>query len=197
MALYNLIYYTFIVQGESGVPSINNINWFDSGFTKLWGSKNLKYAQNYTQVESRINFNTYAQSSYGTEDSTGTVATENQGYTLYMQGNRWQKINYPYIVTPNTILEFDFQSTARGDIHAIGFDTDLVSSPDKAFKLYGTETWTGTNTAFSYASGVQHFAIPVGQYYTGNMNYMFFANDHDIASPTANSRFSICIKKEK
>ncbi len=109
--------------------------------------------------------------------------------TLYLQGNRWQKIDFPYTVTANTVLEFDFSSGSEGEIHAIGFDTDDSLSSTWTFKVYGTQNW-GNLDFDNYGSGVKHYVIPVGQYYTGSMNYLFFIMDHDVSSPTGESRFS-------
>ncbi len=35
----------------------------------------------------------------------------------------------------------DFQSTAQGEIHGIGFDVDDTLSAGSCFKLYGTQAW--------------------------------------------------------
>ncbi len=41
-----------------------------------------------------------------------------------MVGNTWKKIPVAYTITPNTILEFDFKSTAQGEVHGIALETD-------------------------------------------------------------------------
>jgi len=137
-----------------------------------------------------INFNDYTLRGYGgSQDQGGVVQIEDGGATLYLQGNRWQKIDFPYTVTANTVLEFDFSSGSEGEIHAIGFDTDDSLSSTWTFKVYGTQNW-GNLDFDNYGSGVKHYVIPVGQYYTGSMNYLFFIMDHDVSSPTGESRFS-------
>ena len=50
------------------------------------------------------------------------------GDTLQLTGNSWKKLNVPYDVTPNTVIEFDFQSSLEGEIQAIGFDTNIRSA---------------------------------------------------------------------
>ncbi len=41
-----------------------------------------------------------------------------------------------------------------------------------------------------------HYTIPVGQYFTGNFTRLIFANDHDVATPTGDGRFSNIIVYE-
>ena len=113
-----------------------------------------------------------------------------------MVGNAWKKVALNYTVTADTVLEFDFESTAQGEVHAIGFDTDETLSANTAFQVYGTQTW-GVQAFRDYAgSGVVHYTIPVGQYFTGNFTSLIFANDHDVATPTGDGRFSNIIVHE-
>jgi len=141
-----------------------------------------------------IDFSTCSLESYGgaTQDKTGTVTVEDGGATLHIEGNRWKAIEYSRLITPNTVLEFDFTSTGQGEVHGIGLDTDLKLSAGRTFQLYGTQTW-GLHDYDDYAAtapGTKHYQIPVGQFYTGYTNYLFFANDHDVADPTGESIFS-------
>jgi FtsP/CotA-like multicopper oxidase with cupredoxin domain len=107
-----------------------------------------------------------------------------------MTGNCWKKINLAYTVTANTFLEFDFQSSAQAEIQGIGFDTnDAINDPQSLlFQVYGTQSY-GTIYNTYGGSGVQHYVIPVGTYYTGSFNYLTFANDDD-AAPIGESVFS-------
>ncbi|MEJ2403694.1 MAG: RHS repeat-associated core domain-containing protein [Candidatus Thiodiazotropha sp.] len=92
-------------------------------------------------------------------------------------------------MTPDTILEFDFESTQQGELHGIGFDTDDAISPDLSFIVYGTQSW-GIPSEGSYSgSGQQHFVIPVGSYFTGEMQWLTLINDHDVSNPTGESQF--------
>ncbi|MBN1994708.1 MAG: PKD domain-containing protein, partial [Anaerolineae bacterium] len=89
------------------------------------------------------------------------------------------------------MLSFDFKSEAQGEIQGIGFDTDDSLSTDRTFQLYGTQAW-GQADFQDYASvapGWKHYDIPVGQYYTGPQQYLFFVNDHDVSNPDAESLF--------
>ena len=146
-------------------------------------------------IQPVINFNDYTILSYGgSQDVEGTAVIENDGVALHLTGNVWKCIQLPLTITPDTVLEFDFQSSVEGEEHAIGMDADLIIQQDNSFKVYGTQT-TGTilldfDDYASYAPDTRHYIIPIGQYYTGSMQYLFFVNDHDVASPTGESVFS-------
>jgi hypothetical protein len=85
------------------------------------------------------------------------------------------------MVTADTVLEFDFSSSAQGEIHIIGFDSDLSVSANRGFQLYGTQLWGILDFAnYTSADGTKHYVIPVGQFYTGTFQYLFFGNDHDV-----------------
>ena len=139
-----------------------------------------------------INFNDFSLGSYGGhQDTTGVVNVEGGGTTLRLVGNRWQQIELNYTITSDTVLEFDFQSGAQGEIHGIGFDTDLSYGSERTFQLYGTQNW-GIQDFNNYpgGGGIQHYRIPVGDFYIGFMPYFFFTMDHDVTSPTGESVFS-------
>ena len=48
------------------------------------------------QAATEVNFHDYL-----------AVTVEDGGATLHIVGNGWRKINFPYVVTPSTVLEFD------------------------------------------------------------------------------------------
>ncbi|MDY7013385.1 MAG: Calx-beta domain-containing protein, partial [Cyanobacteriota bacterium] len=141
-----------------------------------------------------LNFNDYAIASYGgsKQDKNPTINLQGDGTTLQMVGNGWKKIAFPYTITPDTILEFDFKSTAPGEIHGIGFDRNNKIDDDRTFQLYGSQAW-GLDDFQDYASSAgdwKSYRIPVGEFYTGEMRFLTFANDHDVANPTGESLFA-------
>jgi len=94
----------------------------------------------------------------------------------------WKQIAYAYTVTSATVLEFDFLSPVRGEVHAIGFDVSASSlSGGYGFQLYGSQVWAAQDfhDYDSFALGWIHYTIPVGQYYTGSFSHLFFGNDDD------------------
>ena len=147
-----------------------------------------------------INFNTLTLSNYSNQDAANhIVSIEDNGSTLHLTGNTWKKINFNYAVTPNTVIEFDFKSNAQGEVHGLGLDADNTYEAGRTFKVYGTENW-GNSAYNNYSASVpnwKHYKIKPYNYYrsksgnlTQNLIYLFFANDHDISAPTAQSYFS-------
>ena len=114
--------------------------------------------------------------------STNEVNVSQDG-TLKLSGDLWTKLDFPYNVTQNTVLEFEFRSDAMGYAHVIGFDNDNSywdnsNSNKTGFKLYGTETWSGWNQALNNYSGTnwKSYSFKIGDLFTGAMNYLFFVN---------------------
>ncbi|MCP4423896.1 MAG: multicopper oxidase domain-containing protein, partial [Chloroflexi bacterium] len=144
-----------------------------------------------TFIDTGLNFNDYTLSSYDPgQDAVcgGPVTVEDGGVTLHIVGNCWKKIDFAYPVThtlsASTVMEFDFKSTIEGEVHGIGFDDDdIINNPIRVFQLYGTQTWgiAGFNDypAGADPNGWTHYKIPVGQFYTGAMTHLVFANDDD------------------
>ncbi len=138
-----------------------------------------------------VDFNANPIQSYGGQYKGSVVTVKDGGTTLRIVGNSWKKVDFPYTVTVDTILEFDFQSTVEGEIHGIGFDTnDNIGDPvNLLFKLHGTQNFGAVDFDNYAGETPKHYIIPVGQYYTGDMLYLFSVNDHDVANPTAESVF--------
>ena len=130
----------------------------------------------------------------GQGTATGTINAGGAGITI--NGNGWNAIEIPQNITAGTILEFEFSSTAQGEEHAIGFSNSLASPgavDGTRFKLYGTQNVpvANANLDFTYnGNGVQSFSIPVGQFLTGNFQYIVFVNDNDAAPTAGNSSFT-------
>ncbi len=138
----------------------------------------------------QINFNERPIVSYGGSEDQGTFTLLTNNTVLRIQNNAWKAVMLNYTVTPNTVLQFDFASTIRGEVHGIGFDNDNTVSANYTFKLWGTQDW-GLPHFNNYPgfSSWMTYTIPVGQYYTGAFNRLFFAADHDAAPANGNSFF--------
>lgn len=102
--------------------------------------RSIKIYEDGATVPASLNFNSYTLEPYN-GGGTGTASLSNGNRALNLTGNIWRAISFPYTVTKDTILEFDFQSSSEGEVHAIGFDTDLVASADRGFQMLGTEEW--------------------------------------------------------
>ena len=162
--------------------------------TDARGATGIDTATVTVTVTTVLNFNDYTPiQSYGGSghDIDSTMTILNGGATLSIVGNGWKKIAFPYTVTPNTVIEFDFQSSVQGEIHGIGFDLDNIIGDNSIFQLHGTQIWGGAIQAFNNYAGEtpKHYVIPVGTYYTGSMLYLTFAMDDD-ANTAGESVFS-------
>jgi len=69
-----------------------------------------------------LNFNNFQITAFSNQDSAGNFSVVSEGSGLSLQNNTWKYISLNYTVTANTVIEFDFNSTAQGEIHGVGFE---------------------------------------------------------------------------
>lgn len=147
-----------------------------------------------------VDFNNVSLANFGNQDGPHSVNVEDEGRTLHLTGNTWKSIPFPYTITPNTVIEFDFRSNTQGEAHGIGLDSDNTADLNRVFRVYGTES-SGFNDAYKNytdsAPGWKHYKLQPYNYYRGktfdwtqNLIHLFFTNDQDVASPSADSYFS-------
>ncbi|WP_378187838.1 T9SS type A sorting domain-containing protein [Aquimarina sp. W85] len=125
-----------------------------------------------------IDFNDFAISSFDTQDTAGDFSIGNGGASLSLTNNTWKYIPVNYTVTSSTVIEFEFSSTSQGEIHGIGFEDDNTLTATRYFKVHGSQNYGVTNYD-NYTSGTVTYVIPVGAFYTGNMDRIVFINDND------------------
>jgi hypothetical protein len=139
----------------------------------------------------------YTPTSYDpNQDITGKFNTSADKQEVEIQGNTWKKLDIGnYDITDYTMLTFEYQSTVKGEIQGIGFDTNnSFSTPNDApnlFQLAGTQN-VGVSDFKNYTigSGWKSYTINVGDYLSGgSFNYLTLANDHDVVNPLSNSGF--------
>lgn len=139
-----------------------------------------------------IDFNAYTVTGYGGSQNVSDIyAIEDGGATLHLSENTWEKIDFAYTVTADTILEFDFKSTSIGDLHGVGFVNNNAVNASNLFRVFGTQN-AGIGNTDTYDGDLGdwvHYSINVGEYYTGAFSYMFFENDDDTSVPDADSFF--------
>lgn len=136
-----------------------------------------------------INFNNFQISSFSTQDISGNSSVNGGGSSLTLRNNTWKSISLNYNVTANTKIEFQFSSSSQGEIHAVGFENDNSLTSSRYFRVYGTQNYGVSNFDNYSGSGTKTYVIPVGSFYTGNMNRLVFINDNDAGSGN-NSTFS-------
>ncbi len=100
------------------------------------------------------------------------------GDLLKIMGNSWKQIAYNYMVSPDTILKFDFLSNRQqAEINGVGliFTNGVI----KHFQVNGTQNW-GIQDYHNYSgTDYKSYIIPVGEHYTGKVAKMFFTADED------------------
>lgn len=127
-----------------------------------------------------IGFNGVTFSSYSIADDGNYTVLDDA--TVLLEDNTWRSIPLNYTVTTNTVLEFEFRSTSEGEIHGIGFDTDATTATGATFKVHGTQNWGITNYDNYSGTNWVSYSIPVGDFYTGTFDRLFFSNDNDAGS---------------
>ncbi len=137
-----------------------------------------------------IDFNNFAIESYGGSQDRGRHQLLEGGDVLYMENNAWKSIDLNYTVTENTVIAFDFASSRQGEIHGLGFDVDNNISSNRTFQVYGIQNWGYRNYKdYPGNNSWKTYVIPVGQFYTGAFDRLFFVADHDSGSRNGNSFF--------
>lgn len=150
--------------------------------------QNDNLAQAYDCLQ--INFEETPPATYGGGQDQGDYEIRDHGAAIRLFGNAWKSVPLDYEISPFTILEFDFGSTASAEIHAIGLDTDEAVSFNRTFKLFGNQNW-GNLQYFNYRNPGewQSFIIPVGLHLSGPVSRLFFCVDDDEAPQNGDSWF--------
>lgn len=133
----------------------------------------------------------YTIDSYGGGQDNGSSTLLTNNTVLRIQNNAWKSIDFEYIVTENTVIEFDFGATLQGEIHGIGFDDNNSISSNYTFRLFGTQNW-GISNFDNYSGSIgnwKSYSIPIGEFYTGEFSRLFFVADHDSSPGNGNSYF--------
>ena len=136
-----------------------------------------------------INFNQTALQSFSNQDAVGTNTVVELGFGIALENNTWKRTTQTFTISANTVVEFEFESTAQGEIHGIGFDEDNSLTSSRIFRVYGTQNWGVAGVATYGGTGRVTMQIPVGQYYTGSSMHLVLVNDFDNGSGN-NSTFS-------
>lgn len=137
-----------------------------------------------------FDFNEDTPETYGTNQDIGQLAVLDDGATIRLHNNAWKAIEMPYTVTEDTWISFWFRSTKIGEVHGIGFDNNDVVSPDLTFQVHGTQNWGIQNfNDYPDDGSWKYYQIPVGDFYTGDAEYLFFVADHDVGTRDGNSFF--------
>ena len=166
------------------LPTASGVKVRFSGTTDSWSSDiaidNITVANVGSTPCPPVSFGSVT--AYGGQDVAGDYSIVDNNATLLLQNNTWKYIPFNYTLTSNTVIEFDFRSTAQGEIHGIGFDSDNSIGQNETFQLYGSQNYGVSNYKNYSGSDWVHYSIPVGSFYTGTFDKIFFANDNDGSS---------------
>ena len=128
-------------------------------------------------------------SSFSNQD-TNPIGTLVNGTRVELNGNNWKSVDFDYEVTQHSVMTFDFQSSNRGEIHALGFDNDNNHETDKAIQLYGTQNWGQDGPNYTGGGASQSFEIDLSDFYSvgASFTHLTFVSDDDKSS-ASNSVF--------
>jgi len=120
----------------------------------------------------------------GSQDSDANSSVIEDGYGVGAYGDSWRAVDLGYTVTQDTVLRFEFRSDDEGEVHGIGLDSQRSSlDGSRIFQLDGTQDWGGGiqdfDDNYTTGDGWQSYEIPVGDYFTGDMQYLVLAMDAD------------------
>jgi len=141
----------------------------------------------------RLDLSAIQPVSYGGGADQGNIQLIEDNHGFLLNNNAWKAIPFEYTITADTKIEFEFMSSQEGEIHGIGFENNLstASSAGLLFQIYGTQSSFGDQSFNNYSiEGIyKKYIIPVGEFYTGNAQYMTFVMDDDAAPRDGNSLF--------
>jgi len=136
-----------------------------------------------------ISFTTSSPYGYGGAQDKGEVIVLDEN-AIKIENNAWKVIDFDYNITPNTMISFEYASTVVGEISGIGLDNNLSLSSNYTFKLAGSQNWGLSNyNNYNELGTWKSYTIPVGDFYTGNFNYLFFVSDFDASPQNSNAYF--------
>ena len=115
-------------------------------------------------------------------DPTQSFGHSDTGFdTVRVGGNDWAAVEVNKTLTEDTVLRFYHSYNGTPEVTGIGFDNDLSLTFANFFTLGGTDTPVGITTYDESTLGAVRVLveIPVGAFFTGEFQYMIFANDYD------------------
>ncbi len=135
----------------------------------------------------------YESNQDGANGHSSAATVTNGGTGLQLTGNAWKDVTLSATLSSNSVLAFDVDASDAGEILAIGLDSDNDHKNQvRMFQVSGSDPSSNMNQDFmtyTAGSGVRHYEIPIGSYYTGAMNRLVLIADDD-ANGSSNATFS-------
>ncbi len=138
----------------------------------------------------QIDFSSDVQSHGGSQDRNGDFDVQENGDVLLISENGWKSVPGEFVITDNTVIEFEYKSTEMPELAVVGFDNDARwnNGPRNSdfFNVFGHQSHgDAADNAYRIYDGsgeYQTIRIPVGQHMSGEFDRMTFLNDDDQAN---------------
>lgn len=117
-------------QISPGKQLVGKMNWLFF-FNDAWGNdtpvdsayRNVKVCESGQAARTKaIDFRKAALTPYAGGGRGNNPTVEEDGSAVHFVGDSRKKLPFPYTVTKNTVIEFEFKSAKQGNIHGIGLD---------------------------------------------------------------------------
>ncbi|MEM6752324.1 MAG: hypothetical protein AAF630_05050 [Cyanobacteria bacterium P01_C01_bin.38] len=143
-----------------------------------------------------IPINSESVLSYGGNNQNTSITSTVSNDILRLEGNGWKRFDITgYEITEDTVLKFEFAGNGEAEVQGIGFDNDNViggKDTDRFFQVDGSQSW-GNEDLDDYIvgsdNGFTQYSIAVGDFFTGEFDFLTIANDDDTANSTAVGQF--------
>ena len=139
-----------------------------------------------------------SQDGAGSAPSFLSISTSR--YAATITRNPWKRFPLLYSVTPNTMLEFSVEATDVGEILGLILDDNTSATDNRRGFLVGGSDLNGALDdpwvwdvpgleRYTAGMGVKTYTIPVGTYFTGQVNYLVLVGDDDASGGSTNATF--------
>ncbi|MCC1494610.1 Ig-like domain-containing protein [Cognatishimia sp. F0-27] len=132
-------------------------------------------------------------SSYGplNGQDRGIATISPDGTEIALSNNAWKEVEVNQLITADTVLRFDFESSGEGEVHGIGFNTGSGIVEQRFFQIDGTQEFglQYYDDLYTTGSGARSYEIRVGDLFTGTFQNLILTSDND-AGFGADSVFS-------
>eukprot|EP00592_Proboscia_alata_P000690 CAMPEP_0194375358 /NCGR_PEP_ID=MMETSP0174-20130528/23843_1 /TAXON_ID=216777 /ORGANISM="Proboscia alata, Strain PI-D3" /LENGTH=1034 /DNA_ID=CAMNT_0039155487 /DNA_START=69 /DNA_END=3173 /DNA_ORIENTATION=- len=185
----NMKYFAFVQENDldtsKGLSTISNIRMFSEE------PNNLVLTQNGEEILiPDVQTYLYLNKAAGDKDSKQTfMYIADDGKSIQLGGNSWKALEFPspIVISPKTVLEFDFNLIESSNGEAICFEEDrqITNDQKRCFFLHSTATSNfdvllGAENASE--GETKHYTIPIGLYYTGSFQYLAFISFSSVKS---------------
>jgi hypothetical protein len=125
-----------------------------------------------------INFNAMVYQSFSNQNDDSDYKIGLNGQSITIANNSWIAMLYPYEMTKNTVVEFDFQTVGSKEIAALSFENDNQESKQQTYFMTGTQKWGFEEYAIGNVRSA-HIVLKTGKRISGPIDRLVFVHDND------------------